>query len=92
MDEMKKNSEEVLKGKVLKFLNEFEQSKKSEHDMKKILSERKSEIYRDAQEVGGNTFFLLKNFIDVCDDYANNRGMFERVKKEGEEIRLFLEL
>ena len=83
---------EVLCGEVQEFLGEFEASEETEDDMKTILPIWRNEILSHARGLGGKTQIAVKTLINVCEDYANNRGMLERVKKEAEEIRICLGL
>ena len=84
--------EEVLKGEISELLHEFEASEETEDDMKSVLSLWSDSLYSHAREVGGKTQTMIKTFLNVCEDYASNRGMLERVKKEAEEVRIFLDL
>jgi hypothetical protein len=84
--------EEIIKGEISEFLHEFESSEETEDDMKSVLSLWSDSLYLHAREVGGRTQTVIKAFLNVCEDYANNRGMLERVKREAEEIRIFLDL
>ena len=60
--------------------------------MKAILPIWENDILRCAKNVGGHIHLTTKVFINVCKDYANHRGMIERVRQESEEIRIFFEL
>ena len=83
---------EVLRGEIQAFLSEFESSEETEDDMKTILPIWRDELLSHARGVGGQTQFSIKTLINVCEDYAGNRGMLERVRKEAEETRLSLGL
>lgn len=83
---------EVLRGEIQEFLGEFEASEGTEDDMKTILPIWRDEILNHARGVGGKTLTSIKNLMNVCEDYANNRGMLERVRKESEETRIRLGL
>lgn len=82
----------MLKGKVQEFLNEFEASGESEEEMKMLLSMWRDQIESDAHSVGSPMPEKIKTLMNVCEDYAGNRGMIERVKKEAEEIRIILDI
>lgn len=83
---------EVLRGEIQEFLGEFEASEKTEDDMKTILPIWRDEILNHARGVGGKTLSSIKTLMNVCEDYANNRGMLERVRREAEETRIRLGL
>lgn len=83
---------EILKGEVLELIREFEKTDESIEDMKTILSIWKNPIEKQAERLGGITEKKINRFLDICDDYANNRGMIERVRQEAEEIRIQLDL
>ncbi|WP_420422600.1 hypothetical protein [Simkania sp.] len=83
---------EILRGEIQEFLGEFEASEETEDDMKTILPIWRDEIINHARGVGGKTLSSIKILINVCEDYANNRGMLERVRKEAEETRIHLGL
>lgn len=86
------DEKEILKGKTLEFLNEFESSEEREDDMKTLMPIWRDELLSLARSVGGNTESKMRTFMNVCEDYAGNRGMLERVRKEAEEIRILLDL
>ena len=83
---------EILRGEIQKFLTEFELTEESENDMKTILPTWRDAILSHAYEVGGKTQSKIKTLMNVCEDYASNRGMLERVRIEAEEIRIQLSL
>lgn len=83
---------EVLRGEIQEFLSEFECSEGTEDDMKTILPIWRDELLNHARNVGGKTQSSIKTLLNVCEDYANNRGMLERVRKEAEETRIHLGL
>jgi len=83
---------EILRGEVQKFLSEFERSEESEDDMKTLLPIWRDELINHARDVGGKTLTHLQTLINVCEDYANGRGLVERVRQEAEEIRIYLGL
>ena len=82
----------ILRGEIQEFLGEFEASEETEDDMKTILPIWRDEILNHARGVGGKTQSSIKTLMNVCEDYANNRGMLERVRKEAEETRIHLGL
>lgn len=83
---------EILRGEILEFIREFEKTDESIDDMKTILSIWKNSIQKYAETLGGITKKKVTLFLNICDDYANNRGMLERVRKEAEEIRIQLDI
>ncbi len=83
---------DILKGEVQEFLGEFEASEETEDDMKMIFSLWRDNILNHAREVGGGVDKQVKKLMDVCEDYANSRGMLERVRAEAEETRIYLGL
>ncbi len=83
---------EFLKGEIQEFLSEFELTEESEDDMKTILPLWRDELLNHAHEVGGLTHSKIKMLMNVCEDYASNRGMIERVRQEAEEIRIQLNI
>ena len=92
-DEMgEEDVKELLRGKVQEFLSEFEMSEETEDDMKTILPIWENDLLNHARGVGGKTQSQIKTLMNVCEDFANNRGMLERVKKEAEETRISLGL
>ena len=88
----KAKAKEVLKGEIQAFLCEFEASEETEDDMKTLLPIWRNELLNHAREVGGKAQSQIKTLMNVCEDYANNRGMLERVRKEAEETRIYLGL
>ncbi|MCB1110701.1 MAG: hypothetical protein KDK64_06925 [Chlamydiia bacterium] len=84
--------QEILKGEIQEFLSEFELSEETEDDMKAVLSLWRDGLLNHAREVGGTTHSKIKTLINVCEDYASNRGMLERVRQEAEEIRIQLNI
>lgn len=93
LDEMgNEDPKEILKGQIQEFLSEFEASEETEDDMKTILPIWRDNLLNHARESGGKTHSQIKTLMNVCEDYANNRGMLERVKKEAEETRISLGL
>ena len=92
-DEMgEEDIKEILRGEIQKFLSEFEMSEETEDDMKTVLPIWRDELLNHARDVGGKTQSQVKTLMNVCEDFANNRGMLERVRKESEETRLNLGL
>ncbi|MCB1106753.1 MAG: hypothetical protein KDK76_01495 [Chlamydiia bacterium] len=83
---------ETLKGAVQAFLSELEQTEESEDDMKTLLPLWRDELLNRAREVGGSIHSRIKILMNVCEDYASNRGMIERVRQEVEEIRIQLDI
>ncbi|NGX50487.1 MAG: hypothetical protein K1060chlam2_00333 [Chlamydiae bacterium] len=83
---------EILRGEVQKFLSEFERSAESEDDMKTLLPIWRDELINHARDVGGKTLTQVQTLINVCEDYANGRGIVERVRQVAEEIRIYLGL
>ncbi|MGE0199184.1 MAG: hypothetical protein AB7N99_00145 [Simkaniaceae bacterium] len=83
---------DILRGEIQEFLNEFETSEETEDDMKTLLPIWRNELLNHAREVGGKAPSQIKALMNVCEDYANNRGMLERVRKEAEETRIYLGL
>ena len=83
---------EMLKGEIYEFLNEFELTEETEDDMKTMLPIWRDLVLNHAREVGGRTQSVVKTLMNVCEDYASNRGMLERVRKEAEETRIHLGL
>ena len=83
---------EILKGEILELIREFEKTDRSIDDMKTILDIWKNSIQKNAKKLGGVTEKEINRFLDICDDYANNRGMIERVRQEAEEIRIQLDI
>ena len=90
MDEIK--PEEILRGEVQEFLSEFEDSEESEGDMKTLFPLWRDKILGHARKVGGGVEAQIKTLMNVCEDYASNRGMLERVRTEAEETRIHLGL
>jgi hypothetical protein len=84
--------EEILKGEVHEFLSEFEASEESEDDMKTLFPLWRDKILNQSREVGGGIEVQIKKLMNVCEDYASNRGMLERVRTEAEETRIHLGL
>jgi len=83
---------EMLKGEIYEFLYEFELTEETEDDMKTMLPIWRDLVLNHAREVGGPTQSVVKTLMNVCEDYAGNRGMLERVRKEAEETRIHLGL
>jgi len=83
---------EILKGEIQEFLSEFELTEETEDDMKTILPLWRDELLNHAHEIGGPTHSKIKTLVNVCEDYASNRGMIERVRQEAEEIRIQLNI
>lgn len=83
---------EILKGEIQEFLSEFEGSERTEDAMQSVLPIWRDEMLNHAREVGGGTEQQIKRLINVCKDYASNRGMLTRVKQEAEVTRLHLGL
>lgn len=83
---------EILQGEIQSFLSEFEASEETEDDMKTLFPLWRDTILNRASEVGGGIQKQAQKFINVCEDYAMNRGMLERVRMEAEEIRIHLGL
>lgn len=83
---------EILKGEVQEFLSEFEASEETEDAMKTILPIWRDGLINHSHEVGGGIDQKIKTLLNVCEDYANNLGMLERVRQEAEEIRITLNL
>lgn len=90
MDEA--TTEQILRGEVQEFLSEFEVSEKTEEDMKTLFPIWSDTILGHAREIGGGTEAQVKVLMNVCEDFARNRGMLERVRTEAEETRLHLGL
>lgn len=90
MDEA--STEKILRGEVLEFLSEFEASEETEDDMKTLFPLWSDKILGHAREIGGAVEIQVKTLMNVCEDYARNRGMLERVRTEAEETRLHLGL
>lgn len=84
--------QEILKGEIQEFLSEFEASEKSEDDMKTLFPLWRDTIIYHSHEVGGGIEKQIKKLMNVCEDYASNRGMLERVRMEAEETRIHLGL
>ncbi|MCP5506556.1 MAG: hypothetical protein H7A38_06705 [Chlamydiales bacterium] len=83
---------EILQGEIQSFLSEFEASKETEDDMKTLFPLWRDTIINHASEVGGGIQKQIKKLMNVCEDYAMNRGMLERVRMEAEETRIHLGL
>lgn len=83
---------EILRGEIQEFLSEFELSEETEDDMKTILPLWRDVLLNHSHEIGGSTHSKIKTLINVCEDYASNRGMLERVRQEAEEIRIQLNI
>ena len=90
--ESKLEKQEQLKGALLQFLEEFEVSEQTEHDMKSLLSVWADAIMHAASDVGGHAHIQIKMLITVCEDYAHCRGLLERVRQVSEETRLYFGL
>ncbi|MCB1081526.1 MAG: hypothetical protein KDK63_00120 [Chlamydiia bacterium] len=88
----KAKAKEVLKGEIQAFLCEFEASEESIDDMKTLVPIWRDKLLNHAHDVGGGIEKQIRKFLYVCEDYASNRGMLERVRMEGEETRLHLGL
>ncbi|MCP5504375.1 MAG: hypothetical protein H7A41_04405 [Chlamydiales bacterium] len=84
--------EQILKGEVQEFLSEFEASEETEDDMKTLFPLWRDKILGHAREIGGGVEAQVKTLMNVCEDYARNRGMLERIRMEAEETRLHLGL
>ena len=84
--------EDILKGEVQEFLSEFEASEETVDDMKTLFPLWRDKILNHAREVDGGINKQVKKLMDVCEDYASNRGMLERVRTEAEETRIRLGL
>ena len=82
--------EEILKGEIQEFLSEFEASEETEDDMKTLFPLWRDKILGHAREVDGEVEKQIKKLMNVCEDYASNRGMLERVRTEAEETRIHL--
>ncbi len=91
-DGVEEDSKEILKGEIQEFFSEFELTEKTEDDMKTILPLWRDELLNHAHEVGGTTYSRIRALVNVCEDYASNRGMIERVRQETEEIRIQLNI
>lgn len=88
----KAKAKEVLKGEIQAFLCEFEASEESIDAMKTLVPIWRDKLLNHAHDVGGGIEKQIKKLMYVCEDYASNRGMLERVRMEGEETRLHLGL
>lgn len=84
--------DEILKGEIQEFLGEFEASEETEDDMKTLFPLWRDKILNQARAVGGGVESQIKTLMNVCEDYASNRGMLERVRTEAEETRIHLGL
>ena len=82
--------QEVLRREIQEFLSKFEVSEEREEDMKTLLPLWRHKLLNHASDLGGGTKSQIQSLMNVCEDYANHRGMLERVRKEAEETRISL--
>ena len=84
--------EEAILGEVEAFLSEFERSGKSEEEMRALLGIWERTILDHSKKCPLKKKKSIERLMNTCSDYANHRGMLERVKQEAEELRLHLGL
>ncbi len=84
--------EETIRGEIEVFLSEFEHSDASEEQMRALLGIWEKTILSHSKKCSQKKKNSIERLMNTCSDYANHRGMLERIKKEAEEVRLHLGL